>query len=323
MKKAALRKARIDRPVIEKGVELEAVVFGPVKRPLNRSELQSALGPVVRAWLGATCQWDELAIGDYRFVVFAFSPTPKVEVYVQFWSEPMEPVAWEVSSGRWHGPRDKWLAGRTQRIEAFGFTLADGTENYTREVWIRSSADMTRVAREVVDIFYDAFDYRGQQPFTAKLVHEGRAEEQPVFNAFTPEDVSKLFAASGFRVEEAVTDDGEMQDPPALRCRKRGLFTIVEFDDQVEGENLYRRLRFSADLPASAEEVAALGSPPPDAPEGAEPVVSISVVHPVGGGVTLAWLIERIGEWDAVIAARWRELRPGRRRRAVIPDTVH
>ena len=93
MKSGARRNARIDRPVIEKGEELEAVVFGPIKRPLNRSELQSALGPVVRAWLGAACRWDELAIGDYRFVVFAFSPTPKVQLYVQFWSEPMEPVA--------------------------------------------------------------------------------------------------------------------------------------------------------------------------------------------------------------------------------------
>ena len=90
MKSGARRNARIDRPVIEKGEELEAVVFGPIKRPLNRSELQSALGPVVRAWLGAACRWDELAIGDYRFVVFAFSPTPKVQLYVQFWSEPME-----------------------------------------------------------------------------------------------------------------------------------------------------------------------------------------------------------------------------------------
>ena len=70
-----------------------------------------------------------------------------------------EPVAWEVSSGRWHWPRDKWLAGRTQYIQACGFTIADGTENYAREVWIRAAADAARVAGE----------YRGQQPLTAKL----------------------------------------------------------------------------------------------------------------------------------------------------------
>ena len=203
--KTKRRSAPVTPPIIQKGQELDTVIFSPAKKPLTRSQLQSALGPVVRAWLRAACIWDELTVGDHRFVVFAFHPTPKVHVYVQFWSEPMEAVLWEVSSGRWHGPRDKWLADRTKRIEAFGFTLEDGTENYAREVSITSATEAARVACEVVDIFYNAFDYRGQEPLTAKLVHEGRSAEQPVYEAFTPEDVSKLFAAHGFRVEQAVT----------------------------------------------------------------------------------------------------------------------
>ena len=316
--------APVTLPIIQKGQELETVIFAQVKKPLARTELQSALGPVVRAWLRAGCIWDQLAIGDHRFVVFEFAPTPKVQVYVQLWSAPMEAVRWEVSSGRWHKPLAKWLAGRTQRIEAFGFTIADGIENYAREVSITSDAEVARVAREVVDIFYDAFDYRGQQPLTAKLVHEGRSVEQATCEAFTLDDMSKLFAAHGFRVEKAVTDDDDVQDPPMLRCHKGGVVTVVEFDDQVGDENLYRRFRFSADFPASAEEIAALGSPPPDAPAGAEPVISISGVQATSGGVTPAWMLQRIGAWDALIAARRREFRADRARRSISSsETVH
>ena len=33
-----------------------------------------------------------------------------------------------------------------------------------------------------------------------------------------------------------------------IRCRKRGTKTIVQFWDRVEEENLYRRVRFEADV---------------------------------------------------------------------------
>jgi hypothetical protein len=324
MQKPSRKRPSVPRPLVEKGEELDAVILRPVRRPLTRGALQAALGPAVRAWLRAACIWDDLEIGDYRFVVFSFSPAPNVQVFVQFWSEPLEPVTWEVSSGRWHAPRQKWLAGRDRRIEAFGFTIAEGTENYSREVRISSAADVTRAAREVVNIFYDAFDYRGLKPLTAKLVHEGRSVEQPTYDAFTPEDVSKLFAASGFRVEEPITDDEDVQEPPMIRCRKRGMFTIVEFIDQVEDENLFRRVRFSAEFKVTEEQARAFGSAPDASTEGVDPVLSVSVVHAVGGGVGLAWMVQRIGEWDALLTEHRRELRTTMGARALqVSETVH
>lgn len=322
--KTSRKRPPVPHPLIDKGEELDAVILRPVRRALSRGALQSALGPAVRAWLRAACMWDDLEIGDYRFVVFSFSPAPNVQVFVQFWSEPLEPVKWSESSGRWHAPRQKWLAGRDRRIEASGFTIAEGTENYSREVRISSAADVTRVAREVVNILYDAFDYRGLEPLTAKLLHEGRSLEQPTFDAFTPEDVSKLFAASGFRVEEAITDDEEVQEPPMIRCRRRGMFTVVEFIDQVEDQNLFRRVRFSAEFTVTEEQARAFGSAPDASTEGADPVLSVSVVHAVRGGVSLAWMVQRIGEWDAMLTEHRRELRSTVRSLAAqVTETIH
>lgn len=312
-------------PSIEKGQEIARVIFGRTRKPQTRAALQTALDPIVRAWLRATCIWKDPEIGDHRFVVFSIEVAPETCVYVQFWSEPLEPVLWEVSSGRWNPPTDKWLAGdRSHRIESFGFEIGGTSENYVREVTINSATDLARVAREVVDIFYSAFDYRGAAPIEAKLVYQGRSELRPTFDAFTPEDISKIFAAAGFRVEEALMDDDEVEEPPMLRCRKRGTFTIVEFLDQVEDQNLYRRVKFSCEFEVSQEQAKALSGTTERTNDGLEPVLAVSVVHPVGGGVTVDWLIERIQEWNAMIAAHRRELRrPGRARPVQTPHTVH
>ncbi|MBA2303562.1 MAG: hypothetical protein H0W08_13125 [Acidobacteria bacterium] len=100
--------------------------------------------------------------------MFSIDVAPKVQVYVQFWSEPAEDVTWEVSSGRWNPPADRWLAGsRANRIEAFGFELDGNAENYWREVPISTPADANDIARTVVDIFYAGFDCRGRRPVKA------------------------------------------------------------------------------------------------------------------------------------------------------------
>ena len=309
---------------VNRGENLDRVIFNGSRKPLDRRDLHVALEPIVRAWIRAACTWDALAIGDYRFVVFSLDVAPETQVYVQFWSEPHEPVVWEVSSGRWNPPADEWLAGdRAARIEALGFTIGGNAENYHREVQITTAADIAAVAKAVVRIFYSGFDYRGTAPIVAKLVHEGRSETSETFDSMTVEDVSKVFGSLGFRVEEPA-DSGADDEPPMIRCRKRGTYTVVELLDQVEEGNLYRRLRFVADVELPEEDRERLRLEP-GAPDGAEPVLSVSVVHPLRGGVTLAWLIERIEEWDAMLAAHRRAARP-RKRREKVPiasATVH
>jgi hypothetical protein len=306
---------------IARGDTLERVIFKGSRKALNRRDLHLALEPIVRLWISANCSWDSLFIGDYRFLIFSMEVAPETEVYVQFWSEPMETVAWEVSSGKRNPPTDEWLAGdRARRIEGLGFAIGGNAENYYRTVPIVTAADVAAVAKAVVKIFYTGFDYRGTRPIRARMVHDGRSETKAAYDSFTPEDVSKVFAGLGFRVEEAVEEDDEV--PPMIRCRKRGTYTLVQFDERV-AENLFRRIRLEADVELPREERERLKSSP-DAPEGAEPVATVSVVHPFGGGVTLEWLIERIQEWEAVLAEHRREVRRGRADKvAATTDRVH
>ena len=316
-----------DRVTIGRDQELKEVIFAARRRRMTRRDLHVALEPVVRRWIRAACTWDDLAIGDYRFVIFSIEVAPETEVYLQFWSEPLEPVLWEVSSGRWNPPADEWLAGeRAARIEALGFTIGGNAENYHREVDITTPADIAAIAKGVVRVLYDGFDYRGLQPIVARLVHEGRSETKATYESFTPEDVSKVFAGLGYRVEEPVADeDGEPVAPPMIRCRKRGTTTVVQFWDRVEGQDLYRRVRFEADVELPEEERQRLKEAP-DAPAGAEPHATVSVVHAFSGGVSLDWLIARIGEWEAVLREHRRVARSGRPRAShprVSAQTVH
>lgn len=102
------------------------------------------------------------------------------------------------------------------------------------------------------------------------------------------------------------------------------MFTIVEFVDQVEDENLYRRLKVSAAFPMTDAEARALGTRPDESADAREPVLSVSVVHAVSGGVTLNCRVERIAEWDALLAAHRRELRGAVRPRPVqVAERIH
>jgi hypothetical protein len=131
----------------------------------------------------------------------------------------------------------------------------------------------------------------------------------------------KVFAILGFRVEEAVDDEGE-DPPPVIRCRKRGAYTLVKFEERVDDDNLFRRLRFSANLELPEEERRRMKDRA-DAPEGAEPVATVSVVHSFGGGVSLEWLMERIREWDEVLAENRQEVRRAVKAAADNRPTVH
>lgn len=48
-------------------------------------------------------------------------------------------------------------------------------------------------------------------------------------------------------------------------------------------------------------------------------MVTASVVHAFGGGVTVAWVVERIHEWDAMLSAHLIEARRSRRRPDATP----
>ena len=214
-------------------------------------------------------------------------------------------MLWEVSSGKWNPPTDKWLAGeRGQRIEALGFQLGGEAENYQRDVTIDSPAALATIARDVVELFYDAFDYRGMTALNASLSYEGRSELRPTYDAFAPDDLGKVFAACGYRVEEAEIERDD--EPPMLRCRKRGVATIVNFDEPVSDDALFGRATLSCELPVRREDEPDLPPAPTDVGN-VPPVLAISTVLLFSGGVTIDWLISRVQEWTTMIVSRTRK----------------
>ena len=306
-----------------RGSSFEGTIFGPRRRPLTRADLHRALDPVMREWIDVTCVWHEGGIGDHRFVVFTIDVAPEVQAYLQFWADPLGHVEWEVSSGRWNPPTDTWIAGeRAQRIESFGFVIGGHAKNYARSVRIRTDADVARTARTVVDIFYDGFDYRGAQAIDVHFACEGRSLLTEVLDTVSVDDLDMLFTARGFTVESAPRSTSGPAALPMLHCQKLGVVTAVRFDARAAKPGLYRRATLTADLDLTLEQATRLGyAPPPDTPPTPQTFV-VKTMLEFSGGVTEAWIVQRISEWDAMIAAQLQsaDTRPTSRRR--LPHTT-
>ena len=241
---------------------------------------------------------------------------------------------WEVSSGRWNPPTDKWIEGeRAQRIESFGFAIGGQAKNYARSVRIRTDGDVARTARTVVDIFYDGFDYRGAQAIDVHFACEGRSSVGEVLDTVSADELGMLFTARGFDVEPAPARTGPHPLPPdrtrstpcapVLHCQKLGVLTAVRFGARAKA-GLYRRATLTADLQLTLEQAARLGYDPssqdlsPTSPH----TFVVKTMLEFRGGVTEAWIVQRIAEWDAMLASQLQstDTRPTSRRR--LPHTT-
>lgn len=269
-------------------------------QPMTRIDLHATLEPLLRAWIRPACTWKVHASGDYRFVVFFIDVTPDVQVSVRLWSEPLEPVVWDVSSDGRNMAANEWLAGEhADRLAPLGFTIG-GAGSYRRIVDVRSRADISAIAAQMVRLFYETLNYRGIEPIRVRLVYDSRCEVMRTYGAFTLEQVSQLFARLGYEGDDPLADN-EMEGSTSIEFRKDGLSTIVYFWDAIEGQNLYQRVRFDADIevPDSAEQRLLN--------EAGDSFTTLSVEHAFGGGVTMDWLVARIGEWDSMVRQeQWR-----------------
>lgn len=307
-----MKKRQPDSPPASMARETDAtgMVFPGGTAELTRAELERAVARPIAKWIQAACIWDgDAIIGDYRFVVFSIDITRNLQVYVQFWSEPGEPALWEVSSGRWNPPADKYLAGeRSGRIAAMGFEVGGKAENFQREVEFRTPQDVQRVAKDVFSIFYDGCDYRGVQPINAYLVFESRAELQPIYESFTPEDLEKILTVCGYRV--AIEADDDEEEPGAvLRATRRGIVTQILLEEQEGEQNLYSRAVLLAESPMPPEVARAVKEqfPDPDATLSARTFVK-DVLN-FDGGVTVEWVAARFAEWDERLRSERRQVR--------------
>jgi hypothetical protein len=213
------------------------------KRPLSRAALHERAHEAVTDLIWATSRWGRSTwtLGDYRFLVFSTSPSDKVQLYVQFWSEPQEPVLWEVSSGRWNPPADKVMAGApTKYVKDLGFEIGGQAKNFQREIWIRRRRDAAQAARVVLDIFYDAFGYRGLTTLQGEIGSHSRGELQRVHHSFTPEDLCKTATRLGWLPqlhENADDDDG---DPVVIDLHRGGGRAQIVLSGRVPRQRLYQ-----------------------------------------------------------------------------------
>jgi hypothetical protein len=311
--KKARHRGRSRRLVrVPRTLGVEARIKGPIfhaqSQPLSRSELHRQLGPTIRAWVVAACRWQTHAIyGQFRAVVFGFKPTRGTEVFVQFWSEPDEPLCCQVSSGRTDPPTRDWLGpDRPERIRAFGFEIGGDAENFERHLVLESSKDFGLIARSVIDILYAALDYRGLRPLRVELIAGIHIPVQRVFDSFTPARIIEAMNEHGQRLLGVTEDD----EAPVLHFRRRGIDTAIELGARRTDTRSFRTAALTCELEPSADDVAHLTEVTGAiAPPGATPVVRLGTTLEFGGGVAIGWLHERIKDWNRMVSGYRREQR--------------
>jgi hypothetical protein len=266
------------------------------KRPLSKPGLHARAHETVTELIWATCRWGRgWTLGEYRFLVFNTRPSDKVQLYVQFWSEPQEPVLWEVSSGEWNPPADKFMAGApTEYVKRLGFEIGGQAKNFQREIQIRRRRDASHAARAVLDIFYDAFGYRGLMPIEAEVGSDSRGDLQWVHQAFTPEDLCKTATRLGWtpRIHENV--EGDDDDPVVIELRRGDARAQIVLSARVPNQRLYGSAfvdlgePLPRDVAGTREALAQTAGLPDAAP------MRLGRTLYFAGGVTADWLLTQV-----------------------------
>ena len=221
----------------------EDVLCEPTPEPIASLDalVERAL-PTLTARLWGSCCWADSTthhwqVGDFRFLVVEFRPSEEACLYVQFWSEPMEPVLMEVSSGHWNPGALKHVWHEQRRaLEDLGFTIGGKARNFQKSLSIDSPEAAEQIARETLAIVFDLFQYRGGSELTTKMHYGRRAEEALVYTALTPEDFVKITAGAGFR---AALVEEEKRFPLATIGR-RGFSGTAALGLRIPGTSQFR-----------------------------------------------------------------------------------
>ena len=98
--------------------------------------------------------------------------------------------------------------------------------------------DAERMAHLVIDIFYDAFDYRGLVPIDVQVVFDGRASEEAVYNSFTPAEIAQIATRQGYAAQ-VLPADAQGDATATIALRKGTAVAQVVLGDRDEASNLY------------------------------------------------------------------------------------
>jgi hypothetical protein len=292
--------------VQERDKTVHETIVKALKRPFETfDDLLDRCLPTLTARLWATCCWPAQMnggwkIGDYNFLMVSVTPEPGATIYVQFWSEPQEPVLAEVSSGEWSPGTLKYVGPKQKELlKGFNFEIGGRAGNFHKEVTIASSAEAEAMAREVLRILYDVFGYRGQWPIELRR-HEGeRAEVLPTYASLTPEDFAKLANAAGMHAA-VVPLEGSGGDSRSIRLLRHHRKSVAVLGGRIPGHSLYTRATFRALLPVSTTDGAVRqlnGVLRMVRARRGDHAIHLEMSISLAGGVTAAWLTAAFADW--------------------------
>ncbi|MDX2168231.1 MAG: hypothetical protein SF182_14245 [Deltaproteobacteria bacterium] len=292
---------------------------------MPRSEIAARALDRMSEHLRMACAWPPAgieraaAIGDYRFYIVEFSPAPDVEIYLQIWSEPGDPVLFEVSSGYAHGPTAAYLTPRMHdALMGRGFAPGDAQHNFRKRLPVEGRADEQALAREILAILSEVLGYDGRSALRFRLHQGSRTESTHGFTAMQPGDFLRLLHDWG------VAADLANGDAPVIHANAAGVlfaahferpqpppftrFEVVVLASALRGPRpragaLNRRLRLGRAIQRSAEEV----------------LITLPLL--IGGGVTAGNLQRQVQTWIDDL----REVSEDRGREPAAPagSTVH
>ena len=313
-------------PVVRAGEEVVRTILEARRRPLAPPALAARLEPVIAEWIDAATRWEGLVFGESRCLVFDTRLAKDATFFIRFWSEPGTDLLCEIPSGRRDAALAKFFLPQAATwAESRGFRIEGELDAYRRNFPAETGNDIAAVARFVIDALVRMIDYQGTTRIVAALAHDYRWRVTTIHDVFSETEIARAFRLDGFRVEWIVDGSGEVVDPPAFRCTKHGVDTLVELMNPDPEYRLYGRVRFSTDLAMTSEQAAEhreAGAIPPDV----EGMFGISAIHAFTGGVSDEWLLERVREWGFALREQRRALRRDRNRGAkpkTASGTVH
>jgi hypothetical protein len=182
--------------------------------------------------------------------------------------------------------------------------------SYHRELRIGSIRDIERVALLVLDIFHDAFNYRGVVPIDVEVVYGGCASEEFVYSSFTPREIAGIAAELGFNAR--ILDSGRNDHRTAtIELRKGTTIAEVALGDPTDDSGTYASGFLGSRLIPAASRRGARIALRRDQPAVRPKAWRVGVTRWFEGGVTTEWVARRIASGMELVAKTAREARRG------------
>jgi hypothetical protein len=278
------------------------------RRDLSADELLAAASRPLERALRAACAWIRPGrtweIGDYSFLVLSTRPAPDVSLFMQWWSEPLEPVVAEVCSGGRNAPERRYMGSRgRQMLKAFGYHVSKESPNYRKLVEVENDRDLAAMAREALVVLHDVFGYRGRTGLEVHAVRDGRSRRDSVHDAVTPEDVARVVMSGGDLAEVKISASGQ----PVVFA-SGAVPWLVHLPWRAGPGNLFAGLHFYRLIPRPAVVDTDVVNRLNDGLLFGKVVVdedgdlALTQDVRIDGGVTTAWLASVVAQWREVVA---------------------